>query len=198
MEIVKPVFGVDIDDVLVQCAVALCVYLNKKHEYTITKSDLTTFHFHKLLGVSHEDAGKLIYPFHFSEEHDNCMPIVGAHEAIARLTKMRRPVAITARLPATRANTILLVERLFPGVFTEFHFTGCERPELPHRSKGDVCIEIGAEFMVDDALHNAQSVGEKGVPVYMLDNPWNQCAVLPPNTIRMPHWDDIVEHVERV
>jgi len=189
----KPVFGVDVDDTLIHCAAAMCAYLNRVHGYTIEKSDMTTFYFGDLLGLSRQEARAMIYPFHFSKEHENISPISGAHEALSTLSLRYTPIAITARSPTTRIPTVTLVERHFPGIFKEVLFTGYV-PGQPYRSKGDVCADLGVAFMVEDALHNAVSVGERGITVYLLDTPWNQGA-LPPNTIRVACWDDIVRHV---
>ncbi|KKU78717.1 MAG: hypothetical protein UY04_C0028G0009 [Parcubacteria group bacterium GW2011_GWA2_47_7] len=193
VKIKKPVFGVDVDDVLFGCVEAICAYLNRVHGYTIRWTDVTTFYFDDLLGLSMEEARRIVYPFHFSEEHDNMRPISGAHEALCTLAKTYRPVAITARSVAARTRTIALVERYFPGLFSEFYFTGYVAGQ-PRRTKGDVCASVRASFMVEDALHNACTVGEKGIRVYLMDQPWNQCDILPPNTIRVFHWDDVLRH----
>jgi uncharacterized HAD superfamily protein len=35
-------------------------------------------------------------------------------------------------------------------------------------------VELGIEVFIDDSLHNAEDIASIGIPVYLLDAPWNQ------------------------
>jgi uncharacterized protein len=52
-------------------------------------------------------------------------------------------------------------------------------------------------FLIDDALHHAEAVCESGIPVCLLDYPWNRKTSACPFMYRANDWDGIVSIVFR-
>ena len=147
----------------------------------------TTWHFSEILGCSREEATRRGIEFYHSPDHQKLELVDGAREALRFLALHYELVAITARELSRSARMLELIDQHLFGLFASVHFLGHTK------CKGEFCTEIGGvAFMVDDGLHNAEAVGGNGMPVYLMDRPWNQTEVLPPNTIRVHHWDDVI------
>jgi hypothetical protein len=85
-----------------------------------------------------------------------------------------------------------MLERYFHGLFTSVEHTGMFGKTA--RSKGDVCVEIGADLLIDDHLHHAQQVAAKNIDVLLFGNyPWNQAETLPKHIRRVQGWADVEE-----
>jgi len=52
-------------------------------------------------------------------------------------------------------------------------------------------MKIGAAVFIEDALHNANKMAEAGIPVLLVDTPWNQVS-LEPGIYRVYSWSEIV------
>ncbi len=176
--------GVDHDDTVLDFANALCVYHNRVYGGALEKHHMITFHTHEVWGCTEKEALQRIVDFVNSEEHRQMGVVPGAIESLRVFAQHFELIGITARDPARAHATLELTERLLGRLLPQIHFLGYSK------TKGDFCVEHGISLMSDDALHNAKSVGEKGIPVFLLDQPWNQ-GNLPPNTTRVRDWAHI-------
>lgn len=182
----KPAIGVDLDDTVVEFVAGFMEYHNRFYGTALARHQFTNWDWHHVLGCTEEEAKRRGIEFYHSAHHLKMNAVPGAQHALRLFQKKYTNIGITAREPIRAPRMRIVVRRLFGDSFTRIHFLGTQKP------KGDLCARLGVRFMVDDGLHNAQSVGEKGIRVYLMDRPWNQCEALPPNTIRVFHWDDIV------
>lgn len=178
--------GVDLDDTVIEFVAGFMSYHNRVYGGVLEQHHFTTWNICEVLGCTEIEATRRCVEFFHTEEHFDLGAVPGAKDALTLLSHKYDLVAITAREPERAPRMLHVVERHFGKLFTDVHFLGHQKP------KGDHCAELGVHFMVDDGLHNAHSVGGEGIRVYLMDRPWNQCEVLPPNTIRVFHWDDIV------
>jgi uncharacterized HAD superfamily protein len=133
-----------------------------------------------------------IREWHDSPHHDASSCIPGSEDAIEELAEEHELHIITSRPEVRRAQTAAWLERHFPGRFAGMHFVGPS--DGKHGSKVAVCKDLGISFLVDDALANARAVAEAGIPVLLLDAPWNQEPVEPP-VIRVAGWDEAVARI---
>lgn len=186
MRVGKPVMGTDLDDTIIEFVAGFIVYHNRVYGTALARHHFTDFDWHGILGCSEDEASRRVVEFFHSDEHQLLDAVPGAKEALLLLRAKYNVIGITARSPERAPRLLQVVTRLFGDVFTDVHFLGQQKP------KGDLCAKLGVRFMVDDGLHNARSVGERGIRVYLMDTPWNQCEVLPPNTIRVFHWNDVL------
>jgi uncharacterized HAD superfamily protein len=59
------------------------------------------------------------------------------------------------------------------------------------KSKGEICAEIGADYMIEDGPEYALDVASKGINVLLYDAPWNRKHVFPDNVKRIYSWSEI-------
>jgi uncharacterized HAD superfamily protein len=182
----KPKIGIDLDDTVVEFLGGFLVYHNRVYGGTLERHHFTTWNIHEVLGCTESEGTRRCVEFCHTDDHLNLAAVPGAQAALTLLCLKYDLIAITAREPQRAPRMLQVVKRLFGNMFTDVHFLGS------HRKKGDLCTDLGVQFMVDDGLHNAHSVGHAGIRMYLMDRPWNQCEVLPPNTIRVFHWDDVL------
>lgn len=194
----KPTFGVDVDDVLIDMMTSLCAYHNRVHGTNHKREDITSFFLGKTFNCDEDEMCRRAYKFFHSPEHNDIKPVSGAHEVLQVLSQTYTPILISARPTSVKARTIKLIERFYPGIFSEEHyFLGHHHhEERVHLTKGEVCVAIDAKFMIEDAKHNAYSVAGFGIPVFLIDTPWNQGAI-PEKAHRMKEgWSDILQHIK--
>ena len=180
-----PRIGVDLDDTVIEFVAGLILFHNEKYGHAHERNQFTNWNIHETWGCTEEEGTRRIVEFYHSDHHQEIGAVPGALEALLTLSVDYDLVVITAR-DAIRAPLVLpLIERHFGSIFSDVHFLGHQM------SKGDKCAELGVRFLVDDALHNAHSVGEKGIPVFLMNQPWNQ-GTLPRNTIRTANWQEVI------
>ncbi len=188
----KPILGIDMDDVLLDFMAPLCDFYNRVHGGSMTRDQLHVFDPSVNFKCSNEEALKLLFDFYDSPENAACMPVDGALDAITVLKNKYQLIIVTARPKKVADMTHAWVTKYFPGVFSDIIFTGLLGTEEKKKSKGEIAKELGFAGFVDDALHNAQSLSEHGIPVYLLNAPWNQ-GELPPLVTRYNTWKEITE-----
>lgn len=185
----KPIIGVDLDDTVIEFMSGMIAYHNHVYGTVHELRHFTTFDgIHDVWGCTMGEARRRVTEFTDSSEHGEISAVPGSCVALGKLSLEHEIVGITAREVSRAPITLPLVKRLFGEIFSTVHFVGHQK------EKGQLCEEIGARFMVDDGLHNAHSVGSRGIQVFLFDRPWNQGA-LPPYTIRVRHWDEILHYV---
>ncbi len=195
MQHAKRKVGIDLDDVVFNFCAGLCAYHNKTYGTNRRRRDNKNYIVGEMFACGEAEGHKRVYDYYHSPEHGRLRLLCGALQGLKTLAEKRVPIAITARPKAVQHITEQLIARRCPGIFTEFHFLGHHHTSAPSKkSKGDICLEHDVEFMVEDALHNAESVGKNGIRVFLFDTPWNQGA-LPLNTTRVFGWKDLLSRV---
>ena len=187
--------GVDFDDVVANFNDALRVYHNARYGTAYEYGDINTFYLEVLWCCSKEEMMQRVDEFYHSQEHTGMLPVEGAIAALTELSKHYSLVMITSRPDHIREYTLKWIAEHIPHVFSDTHFLGhYVAGDHVHKSKGDVCKEIAARVLIDDALHNAASVSTQGIPALLLDAPWNQ-GPLPKLVTRVMSWDEILEQL---
>lgn len=190
------VIGVDFDDVLIAFNEALCEWHNKEYGTSLTKADVVTYDFGRTWGCSTEESVTRVQRFFQSIEHRDAIPVEGAIQAIEILGE-ERVYIVTARPHEASSVTTQLIEKYFPRMVGRIHYVGKTQDYCHHVSaKAEICIALGIEFFIDDALVHAQAISDAGIPVLLFDNPWNQTDNLPCNIIRVHSWGEIVERLK--
>ena len=72
-----------------------------------------------------------------------------------------------------RETTLAWIDQFFPGIFDEVVFCNYHNPAEPQFTKEEICHQKGVAMMVDDNLHYARDLAKAGIPVYLLEKPWN-------------------------
>ena len=187
--------GIDLDDVLGNMVPVFMRYHNDTYGTTLTKEDMWSYDFHKVLQISLEESIKRIYDFERSSKLMDIVPIQGAKEAVQQLANKHHLVVITARDDEFAQTTDHWIETHFPGMFSDIYFANHQSATSTPRNKGDICKEIGASLMIDDSFQNALSCYGVCDNVLLFDAPWNKHEKLLDGIHRVSSWEEILQKV---
>jgi uncharacterized HAD superfamily protein len=188
---------VDFDDVCVEFMLPMFDFHNKYYGTSCTYEQITTFELEKLFECGMDEKLRRIMEFYLSLEHESVTPVAGACEAMRDLCATYDLYMITARPGRVRPQTQKLLDKHFPGIFSDLHFTDHYFITDPSKriSKASICESLGATAFIDDAFHNAAEVARSGIPVYMLDKPWNR-GKEHSGVTRVHSWQEILAHIK--
>jgi uncharacterized HAD superfamily protein len=191
----RSVIGVDFDDISYPFNATYVKYHNREHGSSLTYEDITCYDLGLIYGCHADIVDERTSAFYASLDHDEAPPIVGSVEALTHLSKHYDLHIVTSRREELRALTEAWINRFMPGVFVGVHFTnGFCAQNGKKRPKSEVCKELGARFLIDDALSHAEEVASAGIPVFMPDRPWNRSHT-PPSVLRVHAWDEITRTI---
>lgn len=78
---------------------------------------------------------------------------------------------VTGRVSAQENMTQNRIDLHFPWIFEKVHYAQDHTDKVI--SKGELCQNIWARFHIDDFLRYALQVADVGIPVLLLNSPWN-------------------------
>ena len=154
---------------------------------------MTTYNYEDVWPCTREEAIARVHDFYRTPEHDATLPLIDAPEVVRHLSSRYTLHIITSRVDEIRDLTLAWLERHFPQMFTSAQFINNYGPTSGvKRTKADVCTELSADLMIEDSLEHARSIAAIGIPVILIDCPWNQ-GDIPENVYRVASWRDIGE-----
>ncbi len=184
--------GFDLDDVLLNFNEAQLYHANKKYDKNVEKKDIKTFLFlEENFGIPTVDAISMLDNFFFHDDHLNVLPVEGAQEVVKKLSEYNELFIITAKPDALEEVTKKWLEKYFTGLFENVHFANHFLSVDKRRKKSEICLELQLDYFIDDSIDYATDVASVGIPVLLLDTPWNQTDKLPENITRVYSWTDI-------
>lgn len=190
------VVALDFDDVCIDFNSMFAEYNRVHHGTSYTREDVREFDLSKLLECSQAEVLQRGRDFVHSELHKTTQPIQGAVGAITHLRLQGAELHIvTARDKVIEAPTSHLIEKFFSPGFHGVHFLH-ENNQKVIGEKGDVCAQLRADFLIEDALHNALHPSMKMTHVLLFDTPWNQTEDLPKHVTRTFGWSHAIELIE--
>jgi uncharacterized HAD superfamily protein len=193
----KPIIAVDIDDVLVPHVEDLISWHNKEYG---TKMDLVHYHSKNPKdwgSETIEEAIKRVQRFFTTREFLEAQPINEAAEVLKKLSENFRLIVITARDNIIEDATRSWLDKHFPEIFHETHFTARFNLGNQNRSKSAVALAADAKFLIDDTLENALGAAAEGIEVLLFGNyPWNQMEKLPKGMVRVKDWQEVLEYFD--
>lgn len=187
--------GVDLDDVLLGLNEALCAFHNREYGTSYKPEEVTEFLIHGLWDCSPEEAIERVFLFYQSPEHLNAKPVRGSVEAISKLKEKHSLHLVTAKPESVRQITTDWLDKYFPKMFDGIHFTN-QFHGNDKKLKSEVCQELRIELFIDDALHNAEDITSVGVPVLLLDQPWNRKPIDNNLVTRVKSWEEILKKLQ--
>jgi len=184
--------GVDFDDVLYELNPAYIAFHNDRYGTNMRFEDIHRFEMDIVWGIHNDEVIRRLNEFFDSDLHSMTKPVYGSIETVSRLSKNFELHLITSRKEELRERTVAWINKHFPSLFKEFHFTNIFDGTQKKRSKSKVCKELGIEIMIDDAMHYARDLAQNGIEVLLLNKPWNQGEVTPPIK-RVYSWKEVEE-----
>ncbi len=191
----RPILAFDFDDVLMSFQNGFIAFHNRMYGTTIAYEDVVSYDA-RAYQCDFETFTERVHVFYQSPDYMEVVPTSGSIEALRFLQDQYLLDVVTNRPATVRDRTYAWTDQFFPNVFHTFHFTngfGASH-DVQKRLKSEICEEIGAVVLVEDALGHAADVAQKGIPVLLPDRPWNQ-GPLPIGVIRVHSWDEIVSWI---
>lgn len=190
----KRVIGVDFDDVLFGFNRAMAAYSRDKYGTSYTYDDIKSYALNEACGCTPEEVTRRIYEFYDTEYDCNGLPLVGAVEAVKELSRDNELIIITAR--PRKEGIFSWLEKHFEGLFSKVIFSNPFHNDLDkNMSKAVIAEKEGVGIFIEDAAHHANSLSIVGIPVILLNSPWNKEAKLNDGIIRVDSWKDILKEI---
>ena len=194
--LMKKVIAVDIDDVIADSTETLRIIVN-----TRTGANLESGHYKVPMG-SYWGYYERIWRSHdvdityreLEEEMEidqSHVPLLsGASFAIGELSSKYDIVIITSRPPEWEPKTKDWLMTNFGDVFVSLHFTqqGEEK-----KTKGQICKDLGVDYLIDDNPEHCQSALGEGVEAILFgDYGWHHKA--PKGLVKCEDWQSVLEY----
>ena len=196
----KPIVGIDIDDVVANVIDSVRLWANEKTGANLTEAEYRTddnyWEYYNTIWQRHglsETVNFTMVLDDLAHDQSHIALVEGARETIHALKEKYDLVFITSR-PAYQqdATRRWLDER----IDSEIPMYTSHNPmaNSDHRSKGEICAELGVKYLIDDNVGNCQNANEYGVePLLFGLYGWNEKA--PSNLRRFFTWDEVGEYL---
>jgi len=175
--------GIDIDGVIADTFPLLVQELNTYFNKNLTFDDIICYDIAAVYNLKKEQLTEFAHlkvPF----LQDNSLPVPLAVECINDLRDRAYVALISARFEQSRDRTQNWLGR--HGIQWD------DLILLGNHDKADTCVNLNLDYFIEDNLNNALQVSENGIPVLLLDAPYNR-APLPDLVQRVFSWSQICE-----
>lgn len=198
----RQTIAVDIDDVLANSTEALRREVNRRlgvnlrPEHYLVPSD-HYWNYYESVWSTHGIDGQITMDDldpQMKADQSHIVPHKNAQEVLLRLAAKYRLIIITGRSSEWREATEAWLEWHFPGVFSDLLF-GEGKEGIARKSKGDLCIESGADFLIDDNVEHATSAKNSGVEVIVFGNYGWQHG-MPAHMTHCKDWKAVLEYFD--
>ena len=195
----RETIAVDVDEVLTPHFEFLMKWYNSKYGTNLTlKNNHPADDDLEPWGVDHMyTARRRVHKFFKTPEFENAKPFKEAKQSLQKLSHHFNLIAVTSRDYFLEKMTVGWLEEHFKSIFDDVHFTARYSVEGEARSKTDVALKAGAEYLIEDSLEHAYDAAGKGIQVLLFgDYPWNQAKKLPPGITRVRNWQEVLQYFD--
>lgn len=193
----KPTIAVDIDEVLATMFENLMAWHNQKYGTKLTLADNHSRDLELWKAGSIEEAIKRVHGFFETPHYIDAKPIDQAEAALHELSRRYELAIITARDVIVEELTLNWVQKYFPDIFKDVHFTAEYSLHGLNKTKAEACLDINAEYLIDDSLEKAEEVAKEGIKVLLFGHyPWNKAERLPEGVSRVKNWQEVLEYFD--
>lgn len=198
------VIAIDCDDVLIQTAQNMIGDYNHKFATSLQLVDFYEKPTKVTWGTDNYDiAIARVNDYISSDMFAQLVPYSEAIVAIKHLAENHELHLVTGRSDFLEPVTAAMLDKYFPECFQSVEHTNfiiLSTSTAPKRTKGEVCVQIGADILIDDHIAHGKSVIAAGVQEVIVfgDYPWNQNDALPTGMVRCVNWDETVREIEEI
>ncbi|AGL01585.1 5' nucleotidase, NT5C type [Desulfoscipio gibsoniae] len=173
--------GIDIDGVIANTFPLLVRELNNFFNKNLSYDEIIDYDIGKVYNIERE---QLVEFAQLKQDLllDGPAPVPNALECINNLRYKAFVALISARMEKSRQRTENWLQR--------HGFYWDELILLGNHDKAETCVKLELDFFIEDRLDNALQVGARGIPVLLLDAPYNR-APLPSPARRVHSWSQI-------
>jgi len=200
MDQTRKTIAIDIDDVVANVIDSVRLWANEKTGATLGQGEYHTnddyWHYYDSIWERHGLSDMVSFSMvldDLSRDQSHIVVVEGAREAIQALKKNYDLVFVTSRpLYQKDATRRWLDER----IDSEIPMYSSHNPlaNAEARSKGEICTELGASFLIDDNIGNCQNAAEYGVePLLFGMYGWNEAASK--DLRRFLTWHEVEEYL---
>jgi uncharacterized HAD superfamily protein len=191
--------AIDIDDVLVPHFQDLITWYNNEYGTKLELKDNYSDDNTVWGTETEEEAIRRVQRFYSTKDFLHCRPFHEAHDVLKNLSNRYKLVVITARDTIIEAATREWLEQHFEEVFSDIHFSAHYSLNGESRTKADICLAAGADYLIDDTIHHAIPAARIGVTVLLFgEYPWNRENILLKNIIRAKDWNKVQEYFDEL
>ena len=194
---VHKIIAIDLDDTLSATTKGVVAYASKVLGVPMQLGDITSSAYWGSYGVDDSRAIEIVHGYNL-EGFPGLEPIGGAIDAIRRLAPAYELHVITSRDVVSRQPTIRWIEKHFPKAFREIIFVGNKYVSESVRTKASLCLDLGADLLIDDSLYHLSECLHNGTATLLFgDYQWTP-AKLPAGVIPVKTWQAVEAylHVE--
>jgi uncharacterized HAD superfamily protein len=195
----QQIVAVDLDDVLAANAEGFVSFSNQRWGTKLKAEDFQE-NLEKLWGIDHDEAQRRFAVFAASDAVSNYTYFEAAQPVLEKLAERYKLVIVTSRRSSLKHATAAWLNLHFKGVFQEVHHSGFyDSPERGGhlRNKGELCREVGADYLIDDHLKHCQAAAEAGVESLLFgDYSWNKAKSLPSGVTRVSDWPAVLDYFD--
>lgn len=196
----KSLIVVDVDDVLADTTEALRHFVNTQYGYSLEKSHYQIegkyWGYYETVWSQHDINGDGILDRFHSESSKGeiaIKPIEGSVDGIVKLAQQFNLAAVSSRTSIQQEQTALWLRAVYGDVFSEVH---CIDSRHTGATKGDVCRELGASYLVDDNIEHCKTALESGViPILFGVYGWQDKGAAAA-FLRCENWVEVAEYFD--
>ena len=194
----KEVIAVDIDEVLYPFLREFIIDHNLKFKTNLSIANFSSYEFEDTLKMDRRKSVQRVYDFLSKTDQINPEPIKDSKEAIVKLSKFYDLVVITSRYSKYQDQTVQWLNRHFKNIFKSVHLIGYHKVLDNPVYKSDICLAVGAKYIIDDSLDNVIGCARKGINGILFgDYPWNKQDLTKfKNITRAKDWNEVLNYLK--
>lgn len=196
----KQVIAVDVDDVIADTTEALRHAVNKRTGATLRFEDYKVesdyWGYYERVWQQHGlDLTLTDMEAEMVADQGKVPLLPGAAFALGELSKKYKIVLVTSRNPSWEKATQAWLKTHFSEHTLELYFAKSHETQTGEKSKGEICLEVGASWLIDDNPHHCLSALESGVKAVLFGvHGWQHDA--PANLLRCKDWPAVLEYFD--
>lgn len=188
--------AIDVDDVLANYQAQLNRFHNKTYGTNFKLRDYHSFKLWEIWGGTREEAIMKVHHFHTTQYFRDIKPRIGSLEAVDTLSQNHKLVVVTSRLIEIEQPTKDWIEKYYPSKFTQIYFTNhWALNNKTYRGKPDLCIDCGANVIIEDSLEYAKECSQLGIKAYLFKRPWNRTNERSDQIIKVRSWTELMRKI---
>lgn len=168
----KKIVVVDLDDTALDYRTAQSAWLRETHGMNIKKEDYTDFNLSKVWNISEEQAQQLIIEFYNTDAFENLAVIPQIIPILQHLYEQGYSLHVMTSRPEWKRKTtethVKRIEQTAGVTFDAMYLS-----EWNNKSKPELCKELNAYMLIDDAKKNVEGCVGIVPHLYMPAQPWN-------------------------
>jgi len=188
--------AIDIDEVLSNTVVNFINFYNKEYKKDYIRTDFYHYLWWEVVGISEQEFLKVHEKFRKSSYYSSMKPVKGSKDGINELKKEHELELVTSRPVFMKEMTEKWLKKYFPNIFNKIHFAANNTFSSPGPTKGEICLEIKADLLIEDQLDYCEECLHNGTRVFLYDCPWNQHIEEQKKLTRVYNWPEVVKRIK--